>query len=153
MKKVVEVKIVNPLLENEFGLPGYTTCGSAGIDLRACIDSPLELKPGETAIIPSGLAIGINDPSVMATIVPRSGLGSKGLVLGNLIGVVDSDYQGEVKISVWNRTSDASFTVKPGERICQMIFVPIVQVNLKKVEQFSVSTERGEGGFGHSGTH
>ena len=131
-------------------LPQYATEGSAGMDMRACIDDVLTVKPGETVLIPTGLAIHISDPGLAAVLLPRSGLGHKhGLVLGNLTGLIDSDYQGQIFISCWNRSS-ISYEVQPAERIAQMVFVPVEQVILKKVDDFT-DTDRGSGGFGHSG--
>ncbi|RJG49508.1 dUTP diphosphatase [Motilimonas pumila] len=151
MKKI-ELKILDPRIGNELPLPTYATPGSAGLDLRACIDQDLELKPGETQLIPTGIAIYINDPSLAATILPRSGLGHKhGIVLGNLVGLIDSDYQGQLMVSCWNR-GDTTFTITQGERIAQLVFVPVVQAEFELVEEFA-SSERGEGGFGHSGSH
>lgn len=161
-KPMIEVKLVNHVLAAEvdaiakedggsYELPKYATEGSAGLDLRACIKEPVEIKPGETKLIPSGIAINIKNPGIMAALMPRSGLGSKGLVLGNLTGVIDSDYQGEIKIALWNRTANATFTVKPGERICQMLFIPVLQVEFDFVDEFSEATERGAKGFGDSG--
>ena len=151
MKRKIEVKIVNPLLGTRFDLPEYATDGAAALDLRACIEAPLELNAGETRLIGSGLALGIHDSGLAAMLLPRSGLGSKhGIVLGNLVGLIDSDYQGEVKIAVWNRGTQA-FTIQPGERICQMVFVPVVQVELEPVEEFGQVSARGAGGFGHTG--
>ncbi|EDM68370.1 MAG: dUTP diphosphatase [Moritella sp.] len=149
MKKI-EVKILNPRVGTEFPLPSYATPGSAGLDLRACLAQPLTVNPGETHLIPTGIAIHIADPSMAATILPRSGLGHKhGIVLGNLVGLIDSDYQGELMISCWNRGQD-SFIIQPGDRIAQMMIVPVIQAELIIVEEFD-SSERGEGGFGHSG--
>lgn len=149
----VEVKIVNPMLGKDFPLPSYATEGSAGIDMRACIDEPITIKPGETKIVGSGMAINIGDPNVTALMVPRSGLGIKhGIVLANLCAVIDSDYRAEVGIGVWNRGSE-DFTIKPGERVCQMLFVPIIQAELVVVDEFEGTTERGEGGFGSTGRH
>ena len=149
MKKI-EVKILNPRVGTEFPLPSYATPGSAGLDLRACLAQPLTVTPGETHLIPTGIAIHIADPSMAATILPRSGLGHKhGIVLGNLVGLIDSDYQGELMISCWNRGQD-SFSIQPGDRIAQMMIVPVIQAELTIVEEFD-SSERGEGGFGHSG--
>lgn len=146
----VELKILDRRIGNEISLPSYATLGSAGLDLRACVDAPLTLAPGETALIPSGLAIHIGDPQLAAVIIPRSGLGHKhGLVLGNLIGLIDSDYQGELLISCWNRGAQ-SFTIDVGERIAQLVFVPVVQAQFQIVEEFKTSA-RGAGGFGHSG--
>jgi dUTP pyrophosphatase len=148
----IEYKILDPRIGTEFPLPEYATTGSAGMDLRACLDAPLCLHPGDASLIPTGLAIHIGDPSLAAVILPRSGLGHKhGVVLGNLVGLIDSDYQGQLLISCWNRSKDR-FTVQPGERIAQLVFVPVVQVALQQVEDFDQS-HRGAGGFGHSGTH
>ncbi|MFZ1386274.1 MAG: dUTP diphosphatase [Thiolinea sp.] len=146
----IEYKIIDPRIGNEFPLPAYATSGSAGMDLRACLDAALTLNPGETQLIPTGLAIHIGDPSLAAVILPRSGLGHKhGVVLGNLVGLIDSDYQGQLMISCWNR-GQQSFVIEPGERIAQLVFVPVVQVELAAVEDFDQSA-RGAGGFGHSG--
>lgn len=146
----IDVKILDPRVGKEFPLPTYATSGSAGLDLRACLDDAVELAPGDTTLVPTGLAIHIADPSLAAMMLPRSGLGHKhGIVLGNLVGLIDSDYQGQLMISVWNRGQD-SFTIQPGERIAQMIFVPVVQAEFNLVEDFD-ATDRGEGGFGHSG--
>ena len=131
-------------------MPTYATGGSAGIDLCACTNAAIELAPGGTELIPSGLAIYIADPAIAAMLLPRSGLGHKhGIVLGNLVGLIDSDYQGQVFVSCWNRGNE-SFTIHPGERIAQMVFVPVVQVGFDVVDSFEI-TDRGEGGFGHSG--
>lgn len=152
MKKAVDVKILDPRIGREFALPAYATEGSAGLDLRACLDAPLTLKPGQTQLIGTGLAMHIGDPGLAATILPRSGLGHKhGIVLGNLVGLIDSDYQGELKVSVWNRGSEA-YQVEPGERIAQLVIVPVVQVDFNLVTEFTDSA-RGAGGFGHSGSH
>jgi len=133
-------------------MPDYATQGSAGMDLRACIDEVMELGPGEVALLPSGMAIFLQDPNLAAVLLPRSGLGHKqGLVLGNLVGLIDSDYQGELKISCWNR-SNQPITIEPGQRIAQMVVVPVVQVRLDVVEDF-VATDRGTGGIGHTGTN
>jgi dUTP pyrophosphatase len=146
----VELKILDPRLGQEFPLPSYATDGSAGLDLRACLDEPLALQPGETVLIPTGLAIYLADPGVAATILPRSGLGHKhGIVLGNLVGLIDSDYQGPLKISCWNRGNDV-YTIEPGERIAQLVIVPVLQAQFNIVEDFH-ATERGEGGFGSTG--
>ncbi len=148
----IEYKILDPRIGKEFPLPAYATGGSAGMDLRACLDVPMNLNPGETQLIPTGIAIHIGDVSLAAVILPRSGLGHKhGIVLGNLVGLIDSDYQGQLFISCWNRGND-SFTIQPGERIAQLVFVPVVQATLQQVEDFDQS-HRGEGGFGHSGRH
>ncbi len=147
----IETKIVNPLLGSVFPLPSYATDGSAGLDLRACITEPLLLAPNETTVVGSGLAINILNPNLAAVLLPRSGLGVKhGIVLSNLVGLIDSDYQGEVRIGVWNR-SQTAFTLEPGERLCQMVFVPVVQAELKIVTEFSTKSQRHEGGFGHTG--
>jgi dUTP pyrophosphatase len=131
-------------------LPQYATAGSAGLDLRACLNAPLELGPGQAELIPTGLAIHLDDPGLAAVILPRSGLGHKhGIVLGNLVGLIDSDYQGELKVSCWNR-GQVKFTVEPGERIAQLVVVPVIQVELEVVDDFA-ATPRGAGGFGHSG--
>ena len=146
----VRLRILDPRLGREFPLPAYATEGSAGVDLRACLDGPLTLAPGDTALVPSGIAIHIGDPGLAAVLLPRSGLGHKhGIVLGNLLGLIDSDYQGEVLISVWNRGGEP-FEIRPGERIAQMILVPVVQARFEIVESFEQS-RRGAGGFGHSG--
>lgn len=149
----IELKILDPRVgAGEFPLPAYATPGSAGVDLRACLDEDLSLAPGQTELVPTGIAIHIKDPGLAATILPRSGLGHKhGIVLGNLVGLIDSDYQGQIFISVWNRGSEA-FTISPGERIAQLVVLPVVQVGFQVVEEFGES-ERGEGGFGHSGTN
>ena len=145
------MKILDSRIGDSIPLPTYTTSGSAGLDMRACIDEVLSVAPGETHLVPTGLAIHIEDPGLAAVLLPRSGLGHKhGLVLGNLTGLIDSDYQGQVFISCWNRGSK-TYDIQPGERIAQMVFVPVEQVALKVVEEFSDS-ERGEGGFGHTGT-
>jgi deoxyuridine 5''-triphosphate nucleotidohydrolase (dut) len=149
MRKI-ELKILDPRIGSEFPLPAYATAGSAGLDLRACVDAPLQVKPGESHLIPTGIAIHIGDPSLAAVLLPRSGLGhKKGIVLGNLVGLIDSDYQGQVFVSCWNRSSD-SFTINAGERIAQMMFIPVVQAAFEVVDDFEAST-RGSGGFGHTG--
>ncbi len=146
----IELKILDPRIGESIPLPHYATAGSAGMDMRACIDAAITVAPGETVLVPTGLAIHVADPSLAAVLLPRSGLGHKhGLVLGNLTGLIDSDYQGQVFISCWNRGSK-SYEVQPAERIAQMVFVPVEQVELKVVEEFAAS-ERGAGGFGHSG--
>jgi dUTP pyrophosphatase len=148
---VLQVKVLDPRVGQEFPLPHYATPGSAGLDLRACLDAPLTIAPGETHLIPTGIAIHLDDPQLAAVLLPRSGLGHKhGIVLGNLVGLIDSDYQGQVMVSCWNRGA-ASFTIAPGERIAQMVIVPVVQVRFEVVEQFTES-RRGAGGFGSSGT-
>ncbi|MER2471048.1 dUTP diphosphatase [Photorhabdus laumondii] len=150
MMKKIDVKILDPRIGKEFPLPTYATPGSAGLDLRACLDNAVELSPGQTELLPTGLAIHIGDEQLAAVILPRSGLGHKhGVVLGNLVGLIDSDYQGQLMVSVWNR-GDKAFTIQPGERIAQMVFVPVVQAEFNLVEDFETS-ERGSGGFGHSG--
>ena len=151
-RHTVEVKILDERVGRELPLPEYATSGSAGLDLRACLDAPLTLEPGDSELIPTGIAIHIGEPGLAATILPRSGLGHKhGIVLGNLVGLIDSDYQGQLLVSCWNR-GKAPFTVEVGERIAQLVFVPVVQADLQVVEEFELST-RGEGGFGHSGRH
>ena len=149
MKKV-ELKIVDERIGSEYPLPHYATDGSAGMDLRACIDQPLLLEPGKTELIPTGIALHMEEREMAATLLPRSGLGHKhGVVLGNLVGLIDSDYQGQIFVSCWSR-GDTTFTVEPGERIAQMVFVPVIQVEFEVVEEFDAS-ERGAGGFGHTG--
>lgn len=150
-RRKIETKIMNPLMGTQIPLPTYATPGSAAMDLRACLYEPMTVKPGETVVIPSGIAIAIHDPDLVALIVPRSGLGIKhGIVLANTIGVIDSDYQGEIGIGIHNQ-GRASYTIEPGERICQIMFAPVVQVILEKVVEFSIESERGSGGFGHTG--
>lgn len=150
MRKQIQLKILDERLGKEFKFPHYATNGSAGIDLVACLKEPLQLAPGDTHLIPSGMAIHISDPFIAATMLPRSGLGHKhGIVLGNLTGLIDSDYQGEIFISCWNRGKDL-FTIHPGERIAQLVFLPVVKVDFDVVKQFSES-ERGTGGFGSTG--
>ena len=150
MKKTIDIKIIDPRIGDDFNLPEYQTDGSAGVDLQACIDQTISLQPGDTELIPSGIAIHIKDPSLAAVLLPRSGLGhKKGLVLGNLVGLIDSDYQGQVFISCWNRGSK-QIDIEPGMRIAQMVFLPVEQVNFNVVEDFDES-ERGSGGFGHTG--
>ena len=152
MSSSVQYKILDPRLGREFPLPAYATTGSAGLDLRACLDAPLELAAGATELLPTGMAIHMGQTDMAAVILPRSGLGHKhGIVLGNLVGLIDSDYQGQLMVSCWNRGS-ASFTIKPGDRIAQLVFVPVLQPRFEQVSEFSAS-ERGEGGFGHSGRH
>ncbi len=146
----IELKILDSRIGESIPLPHYATDGSAGLDMRACIDEPLNVKPGDTVLVPSGLAIHIDDSGLAAVLLPRSGLGHKhGLVLGNLTGLIDSDYQGQVFVSIWNRSGKA-YQIEPGERIAQMVFVPVEQVTFDVVEEFDDSS-RGEGGFGHSG--
>jgi dUTP pyrophosphatase len=150
MSRSIQIKLLDKRLSSSIPLPSYATPGSAGIDLRVCIDAPLQIAPQETVLLPTGLALYIADPNLAAVILPRSGLGHKhGLVLGNLVGLIDSDYQGELKISCWNRSSD-HFTVNPGDRMAQLVFVPVVQVTFSVVDTF-VETSRGESGFGSSG--
>jgi dUTP pyrophosphatase len=146
----IELKILDSRVGEAFPLPHYATDGSTGLDMRACIDDALTVEPGSTVLVPSGLAIHIGDPGLAAVLLPRSGLGHKhGLVLGNLTGLIDSDYQGQVFVSIWNRGSK-SYEIQPGERIAQMVFVPVEQVEFKVVDEFDDSS-RGAGGFGHSG--
>lgn len=148
----IQLQILDKRVGNEIELPHYATDGSAGMDLRACIDEALEIKPGETHLIPTGIAIHIGDPGLAAVLLPRSGLGHKhGIVLGNLTGLIDSDYQGQLFVSCWNR-GDTTFTVNLGERIAQMVFIPVVQASFEIVKNFDES-DRGEGGFGHTGRH
>jgi dUTP pyrophosphatase len=147
----LRVRILDARLGRDWPLPAYATDGSAGLDLRACIDAPLVLEPGRAELIPTGLSIWLEDAGLAAMILPRSGLGHKhGLVLGNLVGLIDSDYQGPLMVSAWNRGS-AAYTMQPGERIAQLIVVPVVQVALEVVDEFTAS-QRGAGGFGSSGT-
>ena len=148
--KSVEIKILDPRIGDQFPLPHYVTAGSAGMDVRACVDKETAVPPSETVLIPTGFAIHISDNNLAAVLLPRSGLGHKhGLVLGNLTGLIDSDYQGQVFISCWNRSKNA-YVVKPGERIAQMVFIPVERVEFDVVDEFE-ETDRGEGGFGHSG--
>ena len=145
---VIDVRLLDERMAAH--LPAYATPGSAGLDLRACIDAPLRLAPGDSALVPTGLAIHIGDPSLAAMLLPRSGLGHKhGIVLGNLVGLIDSDYQGPLMVSCWNRGRDA-FTIEPMERIAQMVIVPVVQAAFRRVDAFEAST-RGAGGFGSTG--
>ncbi|MCW8933112.1 MAG: dUTP diphosphatase [Gammaproteobacteria bacterium] len=149
MKKL-QLKILDPRIGSQIPLPEYATSGSAGMDLRACIDGPLTLKAGDTELIPTGIAIHIADPGFAATILPRSGLGHKhGIVLGNLVGLIDSDYQGQLFVSCWNR-GNTEFTIDTGDRIAQLVILPVAQVEFETVNEFSDS-DRGDGGFGHSG--
>lgn len=151
MKKI-QLKILDARVGKELPLPAYATDGSAGLDLRAVLDQPHELKPGETTLIKTGLAIYIADPHLAAVILPRSGLGHKhGIVLGNLVGLIDSDYQGELMVSCWNR-GQSTFTINPGERIAQLVFVPVVRAEFEMVAEFH-ATQRGAGGFGSTGKH
>ena len=150
MKKTIDLKIIDPRIGKDFDLPEYQTDGSAGVDLQACIDQTVSIQPGDTKLIPSGIAIHIKDPNLAAVLLPRSGLGhKKGLVLGNLVGLIDSDYQGQVFVSCWNRGSN-QIDIEPGMRIAQMVFLPVEQVDFNVVEAFDES-ERGSGGFGHTG--
>ena len=147
---IIKLKILDPRIGKEFPLPHRATAGSAGMDLRACLKEDLVLAPGATALISSGIAIHIGDPGFAAVLLPRSGLGHKhGIVLGNLVGLIDSDYQGEVLVSCWNRGKE-SFTIKPGERVAQMVILPVAQARFEVVSEFEES-KRGSGGFGHSG--
>ena len=147
---VIDVKILDPRLHDQ--PPQYSTGGSAGIDLRACIEAPITLAPGDTALVPSGIAIHLADAGLAALVLPRSGLGHKhGIVLGNLVGLIDSDYQGQIMVSLWNRGATA-YAIQPLERIAQLVIVPVLQVGLNIVEEFAAS-ERGEGGFGSTGKH
>lgn len=151
MKHSIKLKVLDPRVGKDFPLPTYASTGSAGLDLRAMLDKPLVIKPGETILIPTGISIYIEDPNLCATILPRSGLGHKhGIVLGNLVGLIDSDYQGPLMVSMWNRGSE-EFTINVGDRIAQLVFLPVVQADFEVVDDFAKS-ERGEGGFGHSGT-
>ncbi|MFO1425385.1 MAG: dUTP diphosphatase [Steroidobacteraceae bacterium] len=146
----MKVRVLDARVGREFPLPAYATEGSAGMDLRACLDAPLVLAPGAAQLVPTGLAIWVEDPALAAVILPRSGLGHKhGIVLGNLVGLIDSDYQGQLMVSCWNRSGEP-FTVQPGERIAQLVVVPVVQVQFELVEDFTASA-RGAGGFGSSG--
>jgi len=148
----LKVRILDPRIGGEFPLPAYATAGSAGLDLRACIHADLVLEPGKAELIPTGLAIYLEDPGLAAVVLPRSGLGHKhGVVLGNLVGLIDSDYQGHLMVSCWNRGREP-FTIRPGERIAQLVIVPVVQVELEVVADFAASA-RGGGGFGQSGSH
>ncbi len=147
----LKIRILDARIGTDYPLPAYATAGSAGLDLRACIDAALTLAPGQSVLIPTGLSIFLDDPALAAVILPRSGLGHKhGIVLGNLVGLIDSDYQGPLMVSCWNR-STAAYVVQPGERIAQLVVVPVVQVSLEVVSEF-VATDRGAGGFGSSGT-
>jgi deoxyuridine 5'-triphosphate nucleotidohydrolase len=146
----LQVRVLDPRLGREYPLPAYATDGSAGLDLRACVGAPLMLAPGRAELVPTGLAIHLADPALAAVVLPRSGLGHKhGIVLGNLVGLIDSDYQGQLMVSAWNRSGE-TYTIQPGERIAQLVIVPVVQVRLDVVEEFAAS-QRGAGGFGSSG--
>ena len=150
MKKSIQLKILDSRIGNEFDVPDYATDGSAGMDLRACVDESTTINPGETVLIPTGISIYVADPTLAAVLLPRSGLGHKhGIVLGNLTGLIDSDYQGPLMVSLWNR-GNTEFVVEPGDRIAQMVFVPIVQAKFEIVDEFTQS-DRAEGGFGHTG--
>lgn len=149
--KIVQIKAIDPRLGTEFPLPDYATEGSAGMDLRACTDEALIIAPGETRLIPMGFAMHMEDTGLAAVILPRSGLGHKhGIVLGNLVGLIDSDYQGQVYVSCWNRSKE-DFSIEPGARIAQLVFLPVVQADWELVEEFDIS-DRGAGGFGHTGS-
>ncbi len=151
-RRALKVRILDARMGTEFPLPAYATGGSAGLDLRACLPSPLVLEAGRAELIPTGIAIHVDDPTLAALILPRSGLGHKhGIVLGNLVGLIDSDYQGQLMVSCWNRGAQP-FTIRPGERIAQLVVVPVVPVELEIVADFAASA-RGAGGFGHSGQH
>lgn len=151
MKTPIELKILDSRIGSQFPLPAYATPGSAGMDLRAMLDTTLVIAPGETQLIPTGIAVHVADPSLAAVILPRSGLGHKhGIVLGNLVGLIDSDYQGPLMVSCWNRSNEP-FSLEIGDRLAQLVFVPVVQAEFKLVDEFD-SSDRGEGGFGHSGT-
>ncbi len=146
----IQLKILDARIGSKFPLPRFATEGSAGVDLCACLDEPLHITPGATHLIPTGIAIHVADPGLAAVLLPRSGLGHKhGIVLGNLVGLIDSDYQGQIMVSCWNR-GQVSYAIEPGERIAQMVFVPIVQVEFEVVAEF-IASRRGDGGFGHSG--
>jgi len=146
----IQLKILDPRIGRDIPLPEYATAGSAGLDLRACLDAPLTLEPGQTSLVATGMAIHIGDPGLAAMILPRSGLGHKhGIVLGNLVGLIDSDYQGQLFVSVWNRGQSA-FTIEVGERLAQLVFVPVVQVRFEVVDEF-LTSQRGSGGFGSTG--
>jgi dUTP pyrophosphatase len=148
--KQIELKVLDPRVGTVFDLPAHATEASAGMDLRACLDAPLDLAPGASALVPTGLAIHIGDPGLCAVILPRSGLGHRhGIVLGNLTGLIDADYQGPLMVSLWNRSS-APYVVEPGERIAQLVFLPVVRAGFRIVDDFTPS-DRGEGGFGHTG--
>ncbi|GAA3561331.1 MULTISPECIES: dUTP diphosphatase [Marinobacter] len=151
-KQSLQVRVLDPRIGDTIPLPEYATDGSAGLDLRACLDQPLTLEPGQTELLKTGLAIHIGDPSLAAMILPRSGLGHKhGIVLGNLVGLIDSDYQGELMVSCWNR-GNTTFTIEAGERIAQLVLVPVVQAEFELVDSFE-SSDRGAGGFGSTGKH
>ncbi|HRQ65433.1 MAG TPA: dUTP diphosphatase [Xanthomonadaceae bacterium] len=150
MSRRIELKILDPRMGDAFDLPAYATPGSAGMDLRACIDAPLTLEPGDCELVATGLALHIGDPGLAAIIVPRSGLGHRhGLVLGNLVGLIDADYQGPLMVSCWNR-GKLPYTIQPGDRIAQLVVMPVERVGFRVVDEFAASV-RGQGGFGHSG--
>jgi dUTP pyrophosphatase len=150
VKQKIELKILDSRLGSQFPIPAYATDGAAGLDLRACIDQPVTLEPGSCELIPTGLAVHLKNPGLAAVLLPRSGLGHKhGIVLGNLVGLIDSDYQGQVFVSCWNRGTEA-FTIEAGERIAQMVIVPVIQAEFEVVDEFEQS-RRGDGGFGHTG--
>ena len=147
----IQLRVLDPRIGAEFPLPAYATDGSAGVDLRACVSENILLRGGQTTLVPTGIAVHMADPGLAAVILPRSGLGHKnGIVLGNLVGLIDSDYQGQIMVSCWNRGTDA-FIIEPGARLAQMVFVPVVQVEFEVVGEFT-ATERGDGGFGHTGS-
>jgi dUTP pyrophosphatase len=149
-RRRIQLRVLDPRVGRDFPLPAHATSGSAGVDLRACVDTVLRVRPGETVLVPTGIALHIEDPGLAAVVLPRSGLGHKhGIVLGNLIGLIDSDYQGQLMVSCWNRGSEA-FDIEPGLRLAQLVVVPVVQVDFDVVEEFTAS-ERGAGGFGHTG--
>ena len=149
MNPTVELKILNPQMADQ--LPQYATAGAAGLDLRACLDAPVVLQPGEVYLVPTGIAIHLANPAYAAVLLPRSGLGHKhGIVLGNLVGLIDSDYQGQLMVSAWNR-SDTAFTIEPMERIAQLVIVPVVQAQFNVVNDFAATSERGAGGYGSTG--
>ncbi|WP_457913984.1 dUTP diphosphatase [Candidatus Gillettellia adelgis] len=152
MMKRIDIKILNPRIGQDIPLPTYATSGSAGLDLRVCLENAVELMADDTILLPTGLAIHISDANLAAVLLPRSGLGHKhGIILGNLVGLIDSDYQGQLMISIWNR-NQRSYTIKPGERIAQMVFVPVIQVEFNLVEEFKIS-QRSTKGLGHSGRY
>ena len=149
-RRPLKVRVLDARIGHEFPLPAYATDGSAGLDLRACVEAPLVLAPGQSQLVPTGLSIWVEDPGYAAVILPRSGLGHKhGIVLGNLVGLIDADYQGPLMLSVWNR-SQSTFTIQPGDRLAQLVLVPIVRAELNLVDEF-VASDRGAGGFGHTG--